>query len=344
MTPPSHYRGYLKLGWSVLPIAARSKLPDAACLPLVYDPETGEMRPSWKPLQERPATRAEVRAWHQTTPGGNVGIVTGTVSGLVVLDLDSPEALAAIQVSSLPRTPIVQSAHGLHLYFQHPGGVVGNRTNLFPNAPGCDLRGDGGYIVAPPSLHPSGVRYRWQVPPTRVPLAPLPTWLVEALMRPQVAPGADATPWSGELGHMHEAARLDEPRESDEAALLDEPAAAPCASFPAVRWQAYAEAAIQQELATLRAAQVGERNHRLNRAAFALGQWVALGMVEASLVTAQLAALAAGLGLPEREATRTIRSGLRAGQARPRRLPTWVQNTPPQPHHSRRAAPTRRRW
>ena len=64
----------------------------------------------------------------------------------------------------------------LPLHFRHPGGSVHNRTNI---EPGIDLRGDGGCIVAPPSIHPSGKRYRWKKGhgPGEIAPAPLPDWL-----------------------------------------------------------------------------------------------------------------------------------------------------------------------
>jgi hypothetical protein len=68
---------------------------------------------------------------------------------------------------------------GHHLYFRHPGGSVRNRAGL---APGLDLRADGGYVVAPPSLHPSGRHYAWRAghEPEQVALAPAPAWLTAA--------------------------------------------------------------------------------------------------------------------------------------------------------------------
>ncbi|HEY5646962.1 MAG TPA: bifunctional DNA primase/polymerase, partial [Pseudomonadales bacterium] len=69
---------------------------------------------------------------------------------------------------------------GRHLYFAHPGGALPNRVDLFR---GIDFRGDGGVIVAPPSIHPSGGRYRWvegRSPDVLAPAA-LPRWLLAAL-------------------------------------------------------------------------------------------------------------------------------------------------------------------
>jgi hypothetical protein len=66
---------------------------------------------------------------------------------------------------------------GRHLYFTHPGAMLHNRIGLVP---GVDLRGDGGCVVAPPSVHASGEPYRWERSPDVGPLAPLPDWLREA--------------------------------------------------------------------------------------------------------------------------------------------------------------------
>ena len=78
---------------------------------------------------------------------------------------------------------------GTHYLFQHPGHSIPNKVELFP---GIDVRGDGGQIVLPPSLHESGRRYAWEVSfrPESTPLAPCPQWLIAALSgaaRPQGA-------------------------------------------------------------------------------------------------------------------------------------------------------------
>ena len=78
----------------------------------------------------------------------------------------------------LPRTvEALTGGGGRHIYFAHPGGAVRNKVGI---AQGLDLRGDGGYVVAPPSMHPSGRRYEWEVSrhPDGTPLAPLPHWLL----------------------------------------------------------------------------------------------------------------------------------------------------------------------
>ncbi len=159
---------YAGRGWSVVPLVPREKRPLIA----------------WTPHQEKPAAEDEVRTWFSRWPGANVGVVTGAVSGLVVLDIDpqhdGEESLAKLEAEHGPlpgTTMAVTGGGGRHLYFIHPGGVVRNKVGL---APGVDLRGDGGLIVAPPSIHPSGGRYAWAPghDPNAAPPARMPAWLL----------------------------------------------------------------------------------------------------------------------------------------------------------------------
>jgi hypothetical protein len=134
---------YLARGWSVIPVRPREKRPLVA----------------WQIYQQQLPTTQEVERWYARWTDANVGIVTGAISGLVVLDVDprhgGTESLDAWERDQgpLPRTVEARSGGGgRHLYFAHPGGVVHNRVALLP---GVDVRGDGGLIVAPPSMHPS---------------------------------------------------------------------------------------------------------------------------------------------------------------------------------------------
>lgn len=173
---------YAARGWSVIPIEPRGKRPLVA----------------WLEFQRRAPDASEIDAWFRHWPNANLGIVTGRVSGLVVIDIDARhggiDSIATLEIErgTLPRTiEVVTGSGGRHLYFAHPGGTVANRVALFP---GIDLRADGGCVVAPPSIHPSGRRYTW-VParePDEAPLAPLPLWLLETLQG------------SGRSGHTRE--------------------------------------------------------------------------------------------------------------------------------------------
>lgn len=128
---------------------------------------------AWREFQDRRATEDELRAWFRTPQ--NIAIVTGALSGVVAVDADSPEALHWIR-RRLPWTPWqTKTARGFHLFYQHPGIRVSNRAHLqTPDGRlAIDVRGDGGFCVAPGSLHATGVPYAfagdWTVPRDRLP-------------------------------------------------------------------------------------------------------------------------------------------------------------------------------
>ncbi|MDH5263520.1 MAG: bifunctional DNA primase/polymerase [Betaproteobacteria bacterium] len=160
----------LARGWSVIPVLERSKRPAIA----------------WRDFQSRRARPAEMEVWLHHMPKANIAVVTGAISGLVVVDVDpghgGEASLAGIEREIGPMPETVESrtgGGGRHLYYAHPGGHVGNRAGL---RPGIDLRGDGGCIVLPPSIHPGGNAYTW-VPghaPGELPLAALPPFFVAA--------------------------------------------------------------------------------------------------------------------------------------------------------------------
>jgi len=161
---------YLARGWTVLPLRSREKRPLIA----------------WEPLQHARPSAADVADWFARWPDANIGVVTGEASHLVVVDVDprhgGDDSLKRLekQFGLLPPTvEATTGGGGRHLYFAHPGGLVRNRAGL---APGLDLRGDGGYIVAPPSVHPNGRPYAWVVgrSPDEVRLASPPRWILGA--------------------------------------------------------------------------------------------------------------------------------------------------------------------
>lgn len=159
---------YGRLGWSVIPVAPGGKRPLLR----------------WEVFQHRRADAPEIADWFQRWPEANIAVVTGIISGLVVLDLDprhgAEASLERLQQAHgpLPDTVEVRTGGGgRHLYFAHPGDVTRNRVGLLP---GIDLRGDGGYVVAPPSIHGSGEPYRWVRSPEVLYPLPLPPWLLHS--------------------------------------------------------------------------------------------------------------------------------------------------------------------
>jgi hypothetical protein len=159
--------GYLERGWAVIPAGERAKRPIVP----------------WQKYQHEMPARGQVSKWWERWPNANLAVVTGAISGIVVVDIDpkngGTDSLKVMEKrhGSLPETvESITGGGGRHLYFVHPGHEVRNRAGL---APGIDLRGDGGCIIVPPSVHPSGKRYRWKPghAPGQVEIAALPVWL-----------------------------------------------------------------------------------------------------------------------------------------------------------------------
>lgn len=147
-----HALAYWDAGFNVIP--ALGKRPDVQ---------------SWKALQSNRADRAKVERYFTNNPTANIGFITGEVSGVTVLDLDvkslPPEKVEQVKAAFLKeyKTPLVVATGGggFHAYFRHEPGVK-NAVGLPHSVYTMDLRTEGGFVVAPPSVHPdTKVAYRW---------------------------------------------------------------------------------------------------------------------------------------------------------------------------------------
>jgi hypothetical protein len=175
---------YAERGWAVLPLHSPR---GAGCSCSQRCGSVGKHPRLAHGVKEASTDAALLRAWWQRWPGANVGMATGVASGLVVLDVDARHAgnasLARLQHQYQPLPPTLTAATGgggWHLFFRlPPGSLVRNATALL-GLPGLDVRGDGGYVVAAPSRHASGMWYRWVE--AQAPLALLPTWLTPLLL------------------------------------------------------------------------------------------------------------------------------------------------------------------
>jgi hypothetical protein len=236
-------------------------------------------------------------------PRARIGIVTGAVSGIVVVDIDTIEghgidgsiALRELEAKhgSLPQTLQAISPTGsIHHYLKHPGVGIKIKGSTSELGAGIDIRGDGNMTVAPPSINPDGRRYRWI---HKCPIAPMPAWLVELTReKPRPAPSISQR---GVAGIRR-----------------------PCSTAGA-----YGAAALHREIETVVNTAPGGRNAALNRASFSLHQLVAGAELDGGVVRDRLidASTANGLvaddGLPSVMAT--IESGMRAGLQYPRSRP-----------------------
>ncbi len=234
-------------------------------------------------------TLQQVTKWARR---GNLGLRTGSVSRVIVIDVDTPKGGCVNQLDLPVTVTVMTGSGGLHLYFCHPGGRVRNSVGRL--ALHVDVRGDGGQVVFPGSIHPdTGRQYRWAegLSPDEVPVADLPDEVLRLLVRPH--PGNSA--YCADIAERF--------RNSNRT---------PGGFTP------YGHAALASEVEAVRSACQGSRNHTLNRAAFSLGQLIAGGHLIELDVVSQLVCAAEGCGLPEDEAARTIRSGLSAGMREPR--------------------------
>lgn len=192
-------------GWSVFPVQTRgsfAKKPHWCLVDTGHSKQDeGKLRPSWAALQHTPPTPEQVRTWYACETDKGLAVVTGAVSGLIVLDFDGAEGEALRQKLGLP-AHVRTGSGGAHTYLQHPGWRVPTlnhkaKKEMGERWPGLDIRADGGYAVIPPSDNASGP-YRWEAQPDMpevLSLSALPAELREFLglaQPPQAAPAASS--------------------------------------------------------------------------------------------------------------------------------------------------------
>ena len=133
---------YSKNGFSVFPVKPNKRPYEA-----------------WAHWQSHRADEKQIKEWWQRWPEAQVAIVCGAISNLTVIDADSPESYTSIQENFIPDSmviPAVKTSKGNHLYFRHEPGIA-NAVRFFGE---CDLKNDGGYVLAPPSKNEKG-KYSW---------------------------------------------------------------------------------------------------------------------------------------------------------------------------------------
>jgi putative DNA primase/helicase len=172
---------YAAAGWPVFPSEWRQDPPDLkgrkkrAKSPLVSGPdrdEAGEKIPETGGLWRATTDETQIRKWWSKYPKALIGVPTGARIGLFVIDLDprGGECLDEVRkrlidaVGPLPDGPIsVTQSGGWHLWFRNPPGDLPH--NSAKRIAGVDWRGQGGYVIVPPSTMSDGKSYSWLVPP-----------------------------------------------------------------------------------------------------------------------------------------------------------------------------------
>ena len=280
--------GYAHRGWRVFPLhgivngtctCGRSECSSAGKHPLVR-----------RGLYEATTDPKQIESWWRRWRSANVGIATGAVCGIVVIDVDLPTAfgsLGRLIEADLPRTLTgFTGGGGVHLVYSSNDEGLGNSAGRLPGLEGelvgIDLRGNGGYIVAPPSVHRSGGHYEWLDANRAVARAP--EWLKQPERVYVAVDDVADTTFDGD-------------------------------------GTAYGLAVLSDELDRVRAAQVGTRNHELNRTAFVLARLVAGGELLEVPTRSALLGVALATGLDEPESRQTIDSAFAAGLQQPRVAP-----------------------
>jgi hypothetical protein len=275
-----HALAYASLGWPVFPLAPRSKAPlipkregGRGCYDATTDPD-------------------KIRAWWDRQPDANIGLAAGTAFWVLDVDYGGWEAtepdgadtvaFLAGRYGRLPETVQQHTGGGGWQHLFLPDTRIGNGVKFLP---GVDTRGAGGYVAAPPSIHPSGRAYHWQRghSPGEIALASAPAWLL-ALIKPPPRP---------------------------------KPAPRPVQAA-----DSYGRAALGGEAKAVTQAGAGARNSTLFMAACRLGELAAAGKLEHAAIRAALTDAGERCGLARLEIDRTIASGLQRGLANPRGLRT----------------------
>jgi hypothetical protein len=269
----------------------------AAGLPVFALQPRGKKPVTWRGFKDATTNPATIeRMWR--IPDRNIGIPSGAISGFWVVDVDPGgeheiERLQGKYGALPPTRTVITPRGGYHLLFKYTGSVPNSAGKI---AQAVDARGDGGYVVAVPSQTEVGT-YSWLGNPAAA-LAIAPDWLI-ALARGRPKPSI-----------------------SDRALAARTTAANSNGNSYGSNGSGCGTAALDREIAALAATPAGQRNSRLNRAAFSLYQLVAGGELDGGSVERRLveACHANGLAQDDGECsvTKTIASGMKAGMLHPR--------------------------
>jgi hypothetical protein len=262
-TPLDTVLGYAAKGWQVFPLQVRAKEP---------------LHRS-RGFHDATSNPARLQRWFGRYPY-NVGIRTGTASGVFVLDVDGKDGVDALQNledqhGPLPETLTSLTRRGKHYWFQLDRPLPSSLSRVGPQ---LDIKADGGYVAAPFSVHPSGTVYEWV--DATLSTASAPEWLVHLAAKPTAASGRPPPPGGGG-------------RPGD----------------------AYGQAVLFRELQHLRGTLKGGRNHALNRVGFRLFQLSAGGELHEHTVEVELLRACHDNGLIADDGLRSVQATIRSARA-----------------------------
>lgn len=270
-----HALSLASAGFPVFPLVARDKIPMISkrdggngCLDATLDAK-------------------QIETWWYGWPNANIGIAT---AGFLIVDLDGQEGIKSWssledQHGTIPTLAVATGSGGIHLYYRSSVG----RNSASKIATKIDTRGDGGYVVAPPSIHPSGTPYAWL---NTLDVAQAPAWVEAVITKPDPAPMVATGGIVTDLAN------------------------------------AYATTAWAEILRRIATAPAGTRNDQLNAGAYSAGRLIASNLLSRTDAEPALLNAALTTGLRQHESEATIKSGLDAGSLIPVDLKEQIK-TPP---------------
>jgi hypothetical protein len=313
---------YTQQGWPVIPLYIPKGADVCNCRKGPECPSIGKHPVPNRGLSEATLIASQVELWWKRMPSANIGIRTGVDAGIFVLDVDIDEdagkngfaTLADLEAKHgpLPLTRMaITGRGGRHYVFRHPGGDVrikNSATTTLGN--GLDVRGDGGYIVAPPSLHASGRNYAWE---NDIEPADAPQWLIDMVKKRDEEPAGNVRPGGSIVMISDERARK------------------------------YGLSALESAAREFASVGKGGRNQELNRAAFKVAQLSASCGISEAMAEAVLLDAAAACGLLQDDGrdqcVKTFKSGWRQGLGKPREYTPIDREVPAPPRKPKPAAP-----
>jgi hypothetical protein len=341
-------RTYAEMGWQIFPLWWITRTDECAC-PLGAGCKSPGKHPiarlerstgghDWlapNGVKDASADIAVIERWWSLAPQANIGL-PAHANGLAIIDVDPRHQghlswwrLLVLLIDTCgpdgwPATVVQTTGSGgeHHLFAAPPDGIASTKRAFGDAYPGLDTRGRGGYVVAAPSTHVTGGVYIWAErgfmrrhlldhdTPARPLLAPWPA----ALDRMMAA--APAT-----VGEAR--AALDIYTERRRPVVRADPVTVAAVAGWTPGTPKYVAVAVAAELDKLRGTGEGGRNDQLNRAAYAVGRFVPVGLLDEQVAFGELCRAGLAAGLAREEIPKTVLSGLAAGKARPaRHLPT----------------------
>ncbi|WP_237061812.1 DUF3987 domain-containing protein [Microbulbifer zhoushanensis] len=277
---------YAALGFPVLPLHSIKSDGNCTCNKAPCHSKPGKHPLTKNGIKDATTDPEKIRSWWYARPEANIGLLPDAL----IVDVDDPTGFHKLlekHSANMPDCPTAKTGKGFHLYFANPQG---ERIKAATAVCGCfDIRGNTACVVAPPSLHVSGVEYEW-INPLTSQLPEPPEWLLDEI-----------------------ALHRDRRRNLSTPYISDLPSRKPVGAGTT----SYGRTVLQNAHLAVLSAEEGTRNDTLNLEAYKIGGFIAGGEIDEQDGINALSAAAAGAGLGADEAKKTLEGAVVEGRKRP---------------------------